>query len=88
MPTLTAVEKVTLLHIAFHCDKRGEHSHATCVRQLVQRLAPDARITDKAEEVQGAFGHLTPDAAPIVDGVIACPTCHRSHFRCTRCNPV
>jgi hypothetical protein len=55
---ITAVEKVTLLHIAFHCDKRGEHSYAAVVRAMVQRLAPDARITDKAEEVQGAFGHL------------------------------
>ena len=72
MPTLTDVEKVTLLHIAHHCDKRGEDSYARIVRQMVQRLAPDVRIADKAAEIDGAFGHIKP----LTVGVAVCPVCH------------
>ena len=55
---ITAVEKVTLLHIAQKCEQRGEDSYARVVRQMVQRLWPDARVVDDAVKIDDAFGHL------------------------------
>jgi hypothetical protein len=57
---ITDLEKVTLLQMAHHAEKRGEHSYARIVRNIVQRLAPDARLVDRTKEVQQAFGTLAP----------------------------
>lgn len=67
MNYITAVEKVTLLHIAQGCEQRGEDSYARVVRQMVQRLWPDVRVADDAAKIGGAFGHIVPQKI--------CPVC-------------